>query len=113
MALQGRVATTGDPAMYDNRPKVVVMQFEPQDQVGVYKIRAVLHDNVAKLDLPLEAGVELLQKGAVVAAKGPPAPQPAVAPAPAASASSSADSSMSPISDDDAPARKKKRHHHR
>jgi hypothetical protein len=114
-ALQSHVAATGDAGMYDNRPKVVIMQFEPQDQVGLYKIKAVLHDNVAKLDVPLEAGVELLQKGAVVAAKGPPA---AVAASPAApgaqaSASSGADASMSPVTDDDSGAPKKKKRHHR
>lgn len=116
VALQGRVPATGDPVMYDNRPKVVVLQFEPQDQVGVYKIKAVLHDNVAKLDLPLEAGVELLPKGAVVAAKGPPAsamPAPAAASGSASAASSADSSSMSPISDDATPAPKKKRHRHR
>jgi hypothetical protein len=113
VALQGRVATTGDAAMYDNRPKVVVMQFEPKDQVGVYKIKAVLHDNVAKLDLPLEAGVELLQKGAVVAAKGPPAAVAPTAAVSSAAAPSGADSSMSPIDDDATPVKKKKRHRHR
>ncbi len=136
VALQSRIVTSEDPGMYDNRPKVVVMQFEPQDQVGVYKIRAVLHDNVAKLDVPLEAGVELLKVGAVAAVKAAPAPAapapvkaapaaapspapvvstpapvptPPVAPAPAvaAASSSSADASMAPIPDSPAPSRKK------
>ncbi len=129
VALQSRIVTAEDPGMYDNRPKVVIMQFEPQDQVGVYRIRAVLHDNVAKLDVPLEAGVELLKVGATAAVKAPPpvaapaqtqipaapAPAPAVSPsAPAASAvtssaaaSSSADASMAPIPDSPAPSRKK------
>ena len=109
VALQGRVATTGEPGMYDNRPKVVIMQFEPQDAVGLYRIKAVLHDNVAKLDVPLEAGVELLRKDALVAAKA--APPPAAA---AAASSSAADASMSPVTDDDSdqPAKKKHRRRH-
>ena len=138
VALQSRIVTAEDPGMYDNRPKVVLIQFEPQDEVGVYKIRAVLHDNVAKLDVPLEAGVELLKVGAVAAVKAAPAaavptPVPTQAPisasvssaaplpAPAAStatssataasasaASSSADASMAPIPD--SPARSRKKH---
>ncbi len=111
-ALQSHIATTGEAGLYDNRPKVVIMQFEPDDQVGLYKIKAVLHDNVAKLDLPLEAGVELLQKGAVVAAKGAPA-TPAAQASASSSASSSADASMSPVADDDSAAPKKKKRHHR
>ncbi len=131
VALQSRIVTAEDPGMYDNRPKVVFMQFEPQDQVGVYKIRAVLHDNVAKLDVPLEAGVELLKVGAVAAVKAAPAPAaptplptqapisaplpapPAPAPsiptsvAAASASSSSADASMAPIPDSPAPTRKK------
>ncbi len=108
VALQGRVQAKGEPGMYDNR-QVIVMQFEPQDRVGIYKIRAVLHDNVGKLDLPLEAGVELLPRGVVAAAKAP-----GTAPAAAgASSSSSSDASMSPVADDDTPApKKKKRRHH-
>ena len=111
VALQGRVATTGDPAMFDNRPKVVIMQFEPQDTIGLYKIRAVLHDNVASLDVPLEAGVELLRKDAVVAPAPAPAPAaPAFASASgSASSASSAQSSMAPLPDDPAPARKKRK----
>ena len=113
VALQGRVQGKGETGMYDNRPKVVVMQFEPQDVVGMYKIRAVLHDNVGKLDLPLEGGVELLQRGAVVAAKAPPATAPAPAAAASSSSSAASDASMSPVADDDTPApKKKKRRHH-
>ena len=134
VALQSRIVTSEDPGMYDNRPKVVVMQFEPQDQVGVYRIRAVLHDNVAKLDVPLEAGVELLKVGAVAAAKAPAAPpvaapvspqasassssaaplpappsppSPAISSAATSAASGSADASMAPIPDSPAPSRKK------
>ena len=110
VALQGRVQGKDETGMYDNRPKVVVMQFEPQDMVGPYKIRAVLHDNVGKLDLPLETGIELLPRGAVVAAKAPP---PTGTASSSAATSSSADASMSPVADDDAPTpKKKKRRHH-
>ncbi len=110
VALQGRVATTGDPAMFDNRPKVVIMQFEPQDMIGLYKIRAVLHDNVAQLDVPLEAGVELLRKDAVVAAPPPPAAAaPAAASASASASSGNVQSSMAPVPDDPTPPKKKKR----
>ena len=110
VALQGRVATTGDPAMFDNRPKVVVMQFEPQDMIGLYKIRAVLHDNVAQLDVPLEAGVELLRKDALVAAPAPAPAAPAAASASgSASSGSSAQSTMAPLADDPAPAKKKRK----
>ena len=114
VALQSHIEPKGEPGMYDNRPKVVVMQFEPQDQVGMYKVRAVLHDNVAKLDLPLEAGIELLPRNAVVTVKAPaPAAPAAVATASSASAASSgSDVSMSPVPDDDSPAPKKKKRRH-
>jgi hypothetical protein len=135
VALRSRIVTADDPGMYDNRPSVVSMQFEPKDPVGVYKIRVVLHDNVARLDVPLEAGVELLKVGAVAAVKAPPAatvpapvppqaaistpsaaaaplpappaPSPATPVAAASAASSSADASMAPIPDSPAPSRKK------
>ena len=82
VAVQSRInPTPDDPGMYDNR-QVVVMQFEPQDAIGLYKLRVVMHDNVAHLDLPLEAGVELLRKDAVAAAtQAPAAPVTPVAPA--------------------------------
>lgn len=48
--------------VYDNRSKVVLMQFEDADAPGVYTLRATLHDNVAKRDIPLQTTVELLPK---------------------------------------------------
>ncbi len=112
VALQGHVATSGEPGMYDNRPKVVIIQFEPQDITGLYRIKAVLHDNVAKLDLPLDAGIELLAKNAVVAHAPAPAAPAAGAQPSSASASSSADASMSPVAADDQPVKKKRRRRH-
>lgn len=120
VALKGRVQGKDQTGMYDNR-QVIVMQFEPQDMVGMYKVHAVLHDNVGKLDVPLDAGIELLQRGAVAAVKTPPASAPAAAGASSSTAASSSaspsssasDVSMSPVADDDTPApKKKKRRHH-
>lgn len=80
-ALHGQLGD--ESGVFDNRNKVVLMQFEPQDMPGVYTIRAVLHDNNAKLDLPVQATVELLKKAETVAVAPPSAPDAAPAtPAP-------------------------------
>ncbi len=60
--------------VFDNRDKVVLLQFEPQDAVGVYAIKTILHDKVSQVDLPLEAKVELISKNRLL-------PAPAVLPA--------------------------------
>lgn len=105
VASQGRVAVNAGPGLYDNR-QVVAIQFEPKDPIGLYRIKAVVHDKVSGLDLPLDAGVELLAKGAPVLA--PVTAAPAAAPA-------QAQSTMSPVADDGdtAPAKGKKKHHRR
>ena len=70
-----------ETGVFDNRNKVVLMQFEPQDAPGVYTVKAVLHDNNARLDVPVEATVELLKKPDIEAAQPaatPPANPPAI-----------------------------------
>ncbi|MDI7774726.1 hypothetical protein [Asticcacaulis sp. EMRT-3] len=52
-------AGPGDGAVYDNQ-RVVLMQFEPQDMPGTYTVKAVLHDRIARIDLPMQTTVELL-----------------------------------------------------
>ncbi|ESQ74490.1 hypothetical protein ABAC402_14320 [Asticcacaulis sp. AC402] len=49
--------------VYDNRNKVVLMQFEDKDVPGVYTIRALLRDKVGGRELPLQTQVELLARG--------------------------------------------------
>ena len=73
-----------DKGVFDNRDKVVLLQFEPQDPVGSYTIKAVLHDKVSQLDLPLETKVELINKPKAI-------PAPAAAPVEAAAAASSSE----------------------
>lgn len=73
-ALHGQLGN--ETGVFDNRNKVVLMQFEAQDMPGVYTIKAVLHDNNAKLDLPVQANVELLKRAEAVAV----APQPEATP---------------------------------
>jgi len=100
-ALIGQVGEGG--AVYDNRDKVILLQFDPGDAPGVYKIEAVLHDTVAKLDLPLRTQVEYVLP---VAAASMATPVPAAAPAEASVAASAA-------STDAAPAQPKTRKHKR
>lgn len=78
-ALHGQLGD--ETGVFDNRNKVVLMQFEPQDAPGVYTVKAVLHDNNARLDVPVEATVELLKKPDIEAAQPaatPPANPPAI-----------------------------------
>ncbi|MBW8882486.1 MAG: hypothetical protein JF615_14025 [Asticcacaulis sp.] len=58
--VKGKVASV--EGVFDNRNKVVLMQFEPNDQPGVYVVKAVLHDRVGGRDLELQTQVELIEK---------------------------------------------------
>ena len=96
-ALHGQLGD--EDGVFDNRNKVVLMQFEPQDMPGVYIIKAVLHDNNAKLDLPVQTHVELMKK---------PDPAPVT---PGSVAPFTAAPTMVPVPDmPSAPVRKIKRH---
>lgn len=53
--------------VFDNRRKIVLIQFDAQDAPGLYTLKAVLHDNVAKRDIPLQTGVELIARAAAPA----------------------------------------------
>ena len=53
-------------SVFDNRTKVVMLQFEPQDAPGVYTIKAVAHDEVSERKVPLETQVELIGKAVPV-----------------------------------------------
>jgi hypothetical protein len=46
--------------VYDNRTKVVLMSFEPQDKPGVYTIKAVARDEVSERAVPLVTTIELI-----------------------------------------------------
>jgi glucose dehydrogenase len=58
-------------SVFDNRTKVVMLQFEPHDAPGIYTIKAVAHDEVSERRVPLETQVELIGKGAPVVAAAP------------------------------------------
>jgi len=90
-AVHGAVPAGG---VLDNRTKVVLMSFDPEDPAGIYTIKATLHDMVARRDLPLMTSIELIAKASVAPA-------------------SETGTSMSPIADDGdrAPVRKHRRKH--
>lgn len=46
--------------VFDNRTKVVLMSFDPQDKPGIYTIKAVARDEVSERDVPLVTTIELL-----------------------------------------------------
>ena len=46
--------------VFDNRTKVVLMSFDPQDKPGVYTIKAVARDEVAEREVPLVTTIELI-----------------------------------------------------
>lgn len=77
-ALHGGVPAGG---VFDNRTKVVLMNFEPEDPAGTYTIKATLHDTVANRDLPLMTSIELIGKAppADAGAMAPPADDTAAA----------------------------------
>jgi hypothetical protein len=65
--------------VFDNRTKVVLMSFDPQDKPGVYTIKAVARDEVSEREVPLVTTIELLP-AAPAKAETPPvveAPVPA------------------------------------
>jgi len=70
-ALHGKITSGG---VFDNRGKVVLLSFDPGDAGGAYTIKAILHDQVAKLDLPLMTTVELLATAPVPPAAPEDAP---------------------------------------
>jgi hypothetical protein len=52
--------------VFDNRTKVVLMSFDPQDKPGIYTIKAVARDEVAHLEVPLATTIELVPSAAKV-----------------------------------------------
>lgn len=77
-----------ESGVYDNRNKVVLIQFEDQDVPGVYRIDATLRDRIGGISLPLTTQVELIAKATVGTSEvAPPA------------AASSAPVAMAPIPD--------------
>ena len=68
--------------VYDNRTKVVLMRFEPQDMPGIYTVRAVARDEVTESEVPLVTTIELVSPGAAadVAPAAAPLPAPAKTP---------------------------------
>ena len=79
-ALHGPIGT--GQGVFDNRGKIVLIQFEANDKPGIYTIKAVLHDNIARRDIPLQTTVELLpaQATPTVAAAPSAAMQPVANP---------------------------------
>ena len=57
--------------VFDNRTKVVLMSFEPQDKPGVYTIKAVARDEVAEREVPLVTTIELLSAASAKAVASP------------------------------------------
>lgn len=53
--------------VFDNRTKVVLMSFDPQDKPGIYTIKAVVRDEVAHLEVPLATTIELVPSAAAKA----------------------------------------------
>lgn len=68
-ALHGKIGS--GQGVFDNRGKIVLMQFEPEDAPGNYTLNAVLHDNIAHRDIPLTTSVQLLPKVAAAPATLP------------------------------------------
>lgn len=66
--------------VFDNRTKVVLMSFEPQDKPGVYTIKAVARDEVAEREVPLVTTIELLSAAAAKAETPPVVEAPATVP---------------------------------
>ena len=100
--------------VFDNRNKVVLLQFEDSDKPGIYTIDAVLHDRVSGLDLPLQTQVELLARapdipGITVPDNTPPV-QSATESGPDSGAASG---TMAPIPDPQIKAPVRRRHHRR
>jgi len=95
LALHDRVIEAD--GAYDNKNAIVKLEFEPNDLPGLYKIKAVLHDRVGQLDVPLTGSVELVEKPVAVATSS----------AQAANPSATVVSETTPTA---APARTKKRH---
>ncbi len=94
-ALHGKVGT--GEGVFDNRNKVVMLQFDKTDQPGAYTIKTTVHDRVAQRDVPLQATIELL----------PPRAAAASAPAAGASTAAAAPDVATPVK------KKSKRHRHR
>ncbi len=76
-ALHGKITSGG---VFDNRGKVVLLSFDPGDAGGTYTVKATLHDQVAKLDLPLMTTIDLLSKAPVASADSSTAAAPETAP---------------------------------
>ena len=68
--------------VFDNRTKVVLMSFEPQDKPGIYTIKAVARDEVSERDVPLVTTIELLPAASAQAAPPTVTETPTAAPAP-------------------------------
>lgn len=67
--------------VYDNRDRVMLLNFEPTDPTGVYTVKAVVHDRFAQRDIPLQATVELLPARQPAVPAAAPDAQPEAAPA--------------------------------
>ena len=76
--VKGRVER--ETGVFDNRNKIVLMQFEDSDLPGIYTIKVVLHDRVSGLDLPLQAQVELIETTPVIPGITVPEAPPQAAP---------------------------------
>ena len=105
-ALHGPVGS--GQGVFDNRGKVVLMQFDDKDAPGVYTIKATLHDTIAHRDIPLQTTVELVAKPVAAPATPPPTT------APAAPVAGGMQPIANPDDDDSAkPVKGKKRGHRR
>ena len=55
-ALEGKVST---PHNVFNSPATMVLNFEPEDQIGTYKVTTTVKDNIGKRQVLLEHDIEL------------------------------------------------------
>lgn len=66
--------------VFDNRTKVVLMSFDPQDKPGIYTIKAVARDEVAEREVPLVTTIELIPPASAKVETPPVAEVPAAVP---------------------------------
>ncbi len=57
-ALSGKMFNPS--VVWDNDATTIGILFDKHDKTGIYQFKAVLHDNIAKVDYPLATQVELL-----------------------------------------------------
>ncbi|HVZ29560.1 MAG TPA: hypothetical protein VG839_04145 [Asticcacaulis sp.] len=98
--------------VYDNRDRVVLIRFEPNDAPGLYTIKAMVHDRFAQRDIPLETKIELLPpRGSTApAATAPATVAPTTAAQPATADDDAQPADVKPAAAKPAKAKKRRKH---